>query len=73
MLTGDHPTTARAIARQIGLLGAGEVVVEGADLPADDEILGALLDRDGVVVSRVTPADKLRIAQALQHAATCWP
>ena len=37
------------------------------DLPDDDAVLGALLDRDGVVVSRVTPEDKLRIARALQQ------
>src|SRR5581483_7111104 len=33
---------------------------------ADDAALGALLDRDGVVVSRVDPEDKLRIARALR-------
>ncbi len=67
MLTGDHPATAEAIARRIGLLGPDGLVVEGHDLPTDPAVLGALLDRDGVVVSRVTPADKLRIAQALQQ------
>jgi len=66
MITGDHPATAAAIARQIGLTGTTEVVLEGADLPADDQILGALLDRDGVVVSRVSPEQKLRVAKALQ-------
>ncbi len=30
-------------------------------------MLGALLDHDGVVVARVAPEDKLRIAQALQR------
>ncbi|GAA1331496.1 cation-translocating P-type ATPase [Saccharothrix algeriensis] len=67
MVTGDHPATARAIAAQVGLLDPDGLVVEGADLPGDDTALGALLDRDGVVVARVTPEDKLRIAQALQH------
>jgi magnesium-transporting ATPase (P-type) len=65
MITGDHPATARAIAAEVGLLGDDELVVEGADLPADDEAFGALIDRDGVVVARVTPEDKLRIAQVL--------
>jgi magnesium-transporting ATPase (P-type) len=66
MLTGDHPGTARAIADQLGLLGAESIVIEGKDLPQDEAQLGALLDRDGVVVSRVAPEDKLRITLALQ-------
>jgi calcium-translocating P-type ATPase len=64
MITGDHPGTARAIAREVGL--GGEHVYEGAGLPEDDAQLGALLDRDGVVVCRVTPEQKLRILIALQ-------
>jgi magnesium-transporting ATPase (P-type) len=66
MVTGDHPATAEAIAREIGLLGEERVVLQGRELPADEALLGALLDRDGVVVSRVEPEDKLRIARALQ-------
>ncbi|HET8641430.1 MAG TPA: cation-transporting P-type ATPase, partial [Pseudonocardiaceae bacterium] len=67
MVTGDHPRTAAAIAEQVGLLGPDRLVVQGSDLPAEPDALGALLDRDGVVVARVTPEDKLRIAQALQR------
>ncbi|MEV0308263.1 cation-translocating P-type ATPase [Nonomuraea fuscirosea] len=66
MVTGDHPRTARAIAAEVGLLGPDELVLTGAELPADDAALGELLDRDGVVVARVTPEDKLRIARALR-------
>ena len=66
MITGDHPATASAIARQIGLIGSPERIYEGSDLPDDDQLLGALLDRDGVVVSRVSPEQKLRVAKALQ-------
>jgi magnesium-transporting ATPase (P-type) len=67
MVTGDHPETARAIAREVGLLdGDDELVVVGRHLPTDDNVLGALLDRDGAVVARVSPEDKLRIARALR-------
>ncbi|MBG6225420.1 calcium-translocating P-type ATPase [Arthrobacter sp. CAN_A2] len=66
MLTGDHPTTAAAIAAEIGLLGPDRTVLEGKDLPEDPHLLGALLDRDGVVVSRVSPEQKLKVAKALQ-------
>jgi magnesium-transporting ATPase (P-type) len=35
-------------------------------LPDDESLLAALVDRDGAVISRVTPEDKLRIARALR-------
>ena len=66
MVTGDHPATAEAIALEVGLLGVDRTVVTGAQLPADEAALGALLDRDGIVVARVSPEDKLRIATALR-------
>lgn len=66
MVTGDHAVTARAIASEVGLLGPARVVVEGADLPQDEARLAALVDHDGVVVSRASPEDKLRIAVALR-------
>jgi magnesium-transporting ATPase (P-type) len=65
MLTGDHPATAAAIAIKVGLMGPDGMVLTGDTLPSDDAVLGALLDRDGLVVARVTPEDKLRIARAL--------
>ncbi|HET6875779.1 MAG TPA: cation-transporting P-type ATPase [Acidimicrobiales bacterium] len=67
VVTGDHPATAMGIAREVGIAGPDSLAVEGKDLPADEEVLGALLDRDGVVISRVDPEDKLRIARALQR------
>jgi magnesium-transporting ATPase (P-type) len=66
MVTGDHPATARAIADEVGLRHAGDPVLTGADLPASDRVLAAVLDHDGVVVARVSPEDKLRIAAALR-------
>ena len=66
MVTGDHPGTARAIAREVGLWTSDEYVIEGKDLPRDEDMLGALMDRDGIIVSRVSPEEKLRIARALR-------
>jgi magnesium-transporting ATPase (P-type) len=66
VITGDHPETARAVAEEVGLLDQGGIVLTGAELPADEAVLGATLDREGVVVARVAPEDKLRIARALQ-------
>jgi magnesium-transporting ATPase (P-type) len=65
MVTGDHPATARAIATEVGLVLDDTAVLVGSELPADDELLGALIDRDGVVIARVSPEDKLRIARVL--------
>ena len=72
MVTGDHPGTARAIGREVGLWTSDALLIEGKDLPQDDEMLGALMDRDGVIVSRVSPEDKLRIARALRSAGMSW-
>ena len=65
MITGDHPQTARAIARQAGL--GDEEVLTGAQIEAlDGEALARRLD--GVdVCARIAPQQKLRIVQALQR------
>jgi magnesium-transporting ATPase (P-type) len=66
MVTGDHPLTARAIADAVGLRLPESPVLTGADLPANERVLAATLDHDGLVVARVSPEDKLRIARALR-------
>jgi magnesium-transporting ATPase (P-type) len=66
MVTGDHPTTAASIATEVGLRPPEGLIVSGDDLPADEAMLGALVDRDGIVIARVSPEDKLRIARALR-------
>ena len=68
MVTGDHPDTASAVATKVGLRRADGVVITGAELPADDAELVALLERDGVVIARVSPEDKVRIAVVLRTA-----
>jgi cation-transporting P-type ATPase I len=67
MVTGDHPSTAEAIATDLGLLG-GKRVLTGAELAQlSDEELDQKLD--GVsVFARVTPAQKVRVVRALQRA-----
>lgn len=58
MITGDHPATAMAIAREVGIADDPKVVT------------GAEVDREFVagadVYARVNPEHKLRIVQALQ-------
>jgi Ca2+-transporting ATPase len=65
MITGDHPLTARSIARELGML-AGRVV-SGREL---ESMTDARLEQDvtGIsVYARVSPADKLRIVGAWQR------
>ncbi len=63
MITGDHPDTARAIARRAGL--AAEVALSGSQIEAMDEptLAAALLRTD--VVARAVPAPKLRLVRPL--------
>jgi cation-transporting ATPase I len=67
MLTGDHPQTARAIARQAGLPVDHGDILTGAEIAAlhDDELAPAL-ERVSVI-ARITPLDKVRIVQSLQR------
>ncbi|WP_407692420.1 cation-transporting P-type ATPase [Rhabdonatronobacter sediminivivens] len=65
MITGDHAGTARAIAAQVGLEHAGEVLT-GADLEEMDDTRLAQVVRDVDVFARTTPEHKLRLVKALQ-------
>ncbi len=67
MITGDHGTTAEAIAKTLGIMGRGGRVVTGAQLSnMDDDELEKIAD-DVQVYARVSPEHKLRIVQALQR------
>jgi len=66
MITGDHPLTAQAVARELGLFKGGRTVT-GAEL---EDMSDAELERDIEeieVYSRVSPAHKLRVVTALQE------
>jgi cation-transporting ATPase I len=67
MITGDHPSTAQAIAREAGLLVAGGEVLTASQLAhLQNGELDQRLER-AVVVARATPLDKLRIIESLQR------
>jgi Ca2+-transporting ATPase len=66
MITGDHPRTALAIARRLGIAGEGDAVVTGAELGRMSEAqLQESVERLRVF-ARVDPAQKIRIVEALQ-------
>lgn len=67
MITGDHPATALAIAREIGIAAPDDdAVLTGVELATlDDAALAARVEVTRVY-ARVDPAQKIRIVAALQ-------
>ncbi|MBK9470757.1 MAG: cation-translocating P-type ATPase [bacterium] len=65
MITGDHPSTAMAIARDLGLAATTPAVTGAALEKLSDEALGDVV-RESSVYARVNPEHKLRIVKALQ-------
>jgi Ca2+-transporting ATPase len=65
MITGDHPVTAQAVARELGLLRTGHVVT-GAELEAMSDAQFEKEVETIEVYARVSPAHKLRVVTALQ-------
>ena len=66
MITGDHVTTASAIAKELGILLEGDRAITGAQLDAmSDEELDK--EVEGIsVYARVSPENKIRIVKAWQ-------
>lgn len=67
MITGDHPATASAIARQIGILTEKDLVLSGLELRAlSEERFDEIVEKVRVY-ARVSPEQKLQIVKALQR------
>jgi Ca2+-transporting ATPase len=66
MVTGDHPATALAIAREVGIASGADGVETGEALDAmtDDELARSVAGTN--VFARTTPQHKYRIVSALQ-------
>ena len=66
MITGDHPATAKAIAREIGILQPDDLCLTGAELLqlSDEAFRNQVLHT--AVYARVSPDQKLRIVRMLQ-------
>lgn len=66
MITGDHITTAKAIAKDLEILRGRELAITGQEL---DKIPDSKLEKDIMnysVFARVTPEHKVRIVKAFQ-------
>ncbi len=66
MITGDHPATAQAIARRLGIIRDGDNVMTGEQLSqlAPQALVECVAQT--YVYARVTPEHKLNLVQALQ-------
>lgn len=66
MITGDHLLTAKAVAKEVGILTGGSRAITKAELDnmSDQELSRAAQDIS--VYARVSPSDKLRIVNALK-------
>ncbi len=70
MITGDHATTACAIARRLNLNPTGEIIAftgKEIQLMSDRDLIAAV--QKGIVFARVAPEQKLRLVNALQSQA----
>jgi magnesium-transporting ATPase (P-type) len=68
MVTGDHPRTSFAIARELGLADDERQIVTGSQLAAadDDAAVDALCAR-GRVFARIAPLQKLQLVRSFQR------
>jgi calcium-translocating P-type ATPase len=68
VITGDHPLTAGAIARQVGIGGEEPRVVDASriDHTHENELEQLLADDQELIFSRASPETKLQIAEALR-------
>ena len=66
IVTGDHPVTAHAIAREIGLSGATADVISGEQMQAVIDGGDTATLRRVHVIARAAPAQKLALVRALQ-------
>ncbi len=67
MITGDHPATALAVARKLGIVSDDTRAISGPELAALPERELEERVRKTRVYARVDPAQKLRIVEALQR------
>ncbi len=67
MITGDHPATALAVGRELGLASATARAVSGAEIDGLDDAALAAAAAHTAVYARVTAEHKLRIVRALQR------
>lgn len=67
MITGDHPITATAVARELGITGAEVPAVTGGELEGQTDERMEQIVQDHTVFARIAPQQKLLLVRAAQR------
>ncbi len=66
IITGDHPLTAHAIAKEVGFTDTVDDIVTGEELDRTTDEALRIMVKTHNIYARVSPENKLKIVQALQ-------
>ncbi|MDI6644009.1 MAG: cation-transporting P-type ATPase [Methanobacteriaceae archaeon] len=68
MITGDYGLTAKAIAKEVGIISGECTLIKGKELDemTDSEVYGIIKSKGNVIFARAVPEHKLRIASILE-------
>jgi len=66
LISGDHPGTVAALAKQVGIIGT-ERIVSGSELEQMDEGQFAQVAEETTIFGRITPQQKERLVQTLRQ------
>jgi cation-transporting ATPase I len=68
LITGDHPITATAIAREMGMSVAADQVISGAEWDALSRKDQERVVTERVIFARMSPENKVQVVQTLERA-----
>ena len=68
LITGDHPITAAAIARELGMSVTADQVISGAEWDALSRKDQERVVTDRVIFARMSPENKVQVVQTLERA-----
>jgi len=69
MITGDYGLTARAIAKEVGIISGDCTIIKGKKLDemTDSEVVEIIKSKGNVIFARAVPEHKMRVASILEE------